>query len=105
MVGSEVYQHPIEQICEGEQCDIIIDDLLIHGRNDEDQDKKLKSILDKCREDNLKLNPNKCRFRVESVQYVGHVLSSSGINPDSDKNDVKLPILGDIKGLQRFWAW
>ena len=103
-VGSEVYQQTIEQIFAGEQCDIIIDDLLIHGRDDEDHDKKLKSILDKCREANLKLNPDKCRFRVESVPYVGHVLSSAGINPDPDKVEAikKMPIPEDVKGLQRF---
>ena len=42
-------------------------------------------MLDRCQECNLKLDKEKCRFRVSKVRYVGHVLSSDGIKPDPQK--------------------
>ena len=55
---------------------VIVDDLLVWGRNDEQHDVGLKQVL----EVNLKFNINKCRFRQKEVPYVGHVLSKDGLN-------------------------
>ena len=61
-------------------------------------------MLDRCRERNLKLNKDKCRFRVSDVSYVGHVLSADGIKPDPLKVEAvkAVPPPGDRKELQRF---
>ena len=63
-------------------------------------------MLDRCRERNLKLNKDKCRFRVPEVSYVGHVLSADGVKPDPLKVEAvkAMPPAGDRKELQRF-AW
>ena len=102
-VGSEVYQQTIEQLFDSEPCEIIIDDILVWGTNDDDHDKKLKVVLERCREVNLKLNPKKCRFRVSRVQYVGNILSSTGVYPDPDKVKAieKMPQPDDVKAVQR----
>ena len=61
-------------------------------------------MLDCCRERNLKLNKDKCRFRVSKVSYVGHVLSADGLKPDPLKVEAikALPPPGDREELQRF---
>jgi len=42
----------------------------------------LRQVLDRCRERNLNLNEDKCRFRVSEVSYSGLVLSADGLKPD-----------------------
>ena len=103
-VGSEVYQRTIEHLFMNAPCEAVIDDILVWGKHLHDHDKKLKQVLNRCREINIRLNPKKCRFRVNSVHYVGHVLSDTGVQPDPDKIQAinGMPEPQDIKSLQRF---
>ena len=64
---------------------VIVDDLLIWGKDDDEHDARLKQVLDRAREVNLKFNAKKCRIRQEEVPYVGHVLSKDGLKPDPEK--------------------
>nr|AAX31027.1 SJCHGC09733 protein [Schistosoma japonicum] len=43
--------------------------------------------MDRIRALNLKPNPDKCRFRVSEVQYVGHLLTDMGVKPDPGKTE------------------
>jgi len=63
----------------------IADDLLILGKDDEEHDARLKQVLNRACEVNLKFNAKKCRIRQEEVPYVGHVLSKDGLKPDPEK--------------------
>ena len=89
---------------------VIVDDLLIWGKNDDEHDAKLKQVLDQAREVNLK----KRRIRQEEVPCVGYVLSKDGLKPDRKKiqsaQEMKLPqnikefktFLGFIQYLAKF---
>jgi hypothetical protein len=66
-------------------CEAIIDDILVWGRDLEEHDRRLSSVLDKIRHYNLKLNPEKCEFKKDCVTYVGHELTSAGVRPDKEK--------------------
>ena len=103
-VGSEVYQRTIKHLFMNAPCGAVIDDILVWGKHLHDHDKKLKQVLNRCRKINIRLNPKKCRFRVNSVHYVGHVLSDTGVQPDPDKIQAinGMPEPQDIKSLQRF---
>ena len=61
-------------------------------------------MLDRCRERNLKLNREKCHFRVSEVRYVGHVLSADGVKPDPQKVEAinRMPVPVNREELQRF---
>ena len=67
------------------------DDLICTGAGEtfeeavENHDKNLKSLLERCRERNFKLNWEKFRFRKKEVTYHGHLLTSEGIKPDPVK--------------------
>ena len=41
---------------------VIANDIMIHGESDEQHDRYLLQVLNKCREIGLKLNPDKCQF-------------------------------------------
>lgn len=50
---------------------VIVDDLLVWGKDDEEHDTRLKT---RAREVNLKFNAKKCEIKETEVPYVGHVL-------------------------------
>jgi len=55
--------------------DIIVDEFLMHGKDQTDADQKFRAVLDKSREIGLKFNPKKVKLRDPELSYVGHVLS------------------------------
>lgn len=63
----------------------MVDDILIWGRTLLEHDERLTQVLNRIRAINLKLNPDKCKFRVNCVHYVGHLLTTDGVKPDPEK--------------------
>ncbi len=47
----------------------------------------LKLVLDRLREYNITCNPDKCRFGVESIEYVGHTIDPEGLTFSKEKLD------------------
>ena len=77
----ELFQMKLDQNLEGLKGVFkIADDILITGQGeiereaDEDHDRNLKSLLDRCRERNIKLNKKKFTFKCDDVQIIGHRL-------------------------------
>jgi hypothetical protein len=62
-----------------------IDNVLVHSQTHEQHLKHLAAAIDKIGTANLRLNPKKCVFRLDSVQYLGHTLSGEGVRPGQDK--------------------
>ena len=94
--------------------EIIVDDFLIHGKDENDINEKMIAVLERSTEVGLKFNPQKVKLRVQQVTYVGHVFTSKGLKPDpekvraiqdmappSDKNGV-FRFLGTINYLDKF---
>ncbi len=102
--ASEVYQRAMEQLFAGFPCAIVVDDILVWGATIEEHDTNLCKVLNRCQEINMKLNLSKCHFRVDSVRYVGHEITSKGLKPDSEKvKAIKdMPAPSDQAGVQRF---
>jgi len=69
---------------------VFMDDLNIHSERWEDHLQHLEAVLSKFREVNLKLNPSKCYFVVESIVFLGHVVNKKGTKPDLGKIDAVL---------------
>ena len=84
--AAEVYQREMTEIFQDiEGCEVIVDDIIIWGEDEDQHDRRLKRVLDRVREKNLKLNPDKCEFRKSSITYCGHVLSEKGLQADPEK--------------------
>ena len=82
----EVFQKVISNmVADIEGAEAIMDDILVWGKDLEEHDSRLKCVLDKAREYNLKLGPGKCKFRQSELTYVGHLLTSEGVKPDPEK--------------------
>ena len=100
-VFQNIMSHLFDDI---EGVEVIVDDLVVWGEKTEQHDVRRRQVLDRCRERNLKLNKDKCRFRVSEVSYVGHLLSADGVKPDPLKVEAikAIPPPGDREELQRF---
>ena len=84
----------------------IADDILFAGykADGKDHDKTVWSVLQRCREVNLKLNKGKCHFRCTSVPFFGEVISQNGVKQDLQKIKafVEMPTPNNRKELQAF---
>lgn len=89
-----------------DQLFIYIDDIIVLGKSESDHMKNLEATLTRCRERNLKINPEKCQFFKREVNYLGHVCSTDGISPDPSKFDSikKVPIPRNADEVRRFVA-
>ena len=60
----------------------IHDDILVWGNTVEEHDVRLKRALERSREKGLKLNYDKCEFRVQQMTFMGDKYTQGGIQPD-----------------------
>ena len=107
----EIFQMKLDQTLEGLKgvFKIADDIILITGQGetereaDEDHNRNLKSLLDRCRERNIKLNKKKFTFKCHDVQFIGHRLTKEGLKPDSAKVKAILSMKkpDDVAAVQR----
>ncbi|KAI4871331.1 hypothetical protein NFI96_009730, partial [Prochilodus magdalenae] len=64
---------------------VYLDDLIIFGKTLEEHEERLLKVLDRLRDEGLKLSLDKCQFGRTSVTYVGHIVSQDGIATDPSK--------------------
>ena len=68
-----------------------------------DHEKKLLTLLERCREKGVRLNKEKFKLKMTEIPYVGLVLTRDGLKPDPSKIDatknMSRPV--DVKGVQR----
>ncbi|KAK3749625.1 hypothetical protein QZH41_012963, partial [Actinostola sp. cb2023] len=94
--------HELFQDLSGVETDID-DIILVWGSTREEHDERLEKTLQRARESNLKLNPDKCKIRRTKVLYIGHVFTSDGVKPDVSKLEAitSMPTPEDKHGIQR----
>ncbi|GJT61823.1 putative reverse transcriptase domain-containing protein [Tanacetum coccineum] len=64
---------------------VFIDDILIYSKNKEEHGEHLKTILNLLRREKLYAKFSKYDFCLDSVQFLGHVIDSSGVHVDLAK--------------------
>jgi hypothetical protein len=62
-----------------------MDDVLVHGMNQNLHDTRLEAILQKLKETGITLNAEKCEFSRNKVKFIGHIIDADGIGVDPDK--------------------
>jgi hypothetical protein len=63
-----------------------LDDLIIFGRTEQEYLQRLITVLERLQKFNIILNPQKCRFNMSSVEYVGHVIDEEGLHFSREKS-------------------
>jgi hypothetical protein len=64
---------------------IYMDDILIHAKTKEDLEKRTKRVLERLKEHNLYLKPEKCKFERTEVEFLGTIISENTIRMDPIK--------------------
>jgi hypothetical protein len=64
---------------------VLIDDILIYSKNEEEHATHLRIVLTRLREHQLYAKFSKCAFWLEEIKFLGHVLSANGIAVDPSK--------------------
>ena len=101
----EVFQKHMKQLLEGlDGVEVILDDILVWGKNMVQHDERLIQLLERLRAIGLQLNNDKCKIGLTEIPYIGHLLSEQGVKPDPSKVDaiVNMPCPTNKQDLQRF---
>ena len=107
----EIWQRKMHEVVEGlEHTEVIADDFLVCGVGDTvqeaitDHDMRLEELLQRARECNLRLNPNKIQLRRQQVPFIGHLLTDKGLvaDPEKVRAVVEMETPTDAKALMRF---
>lgn len=64
---------------------VYLDDIIIGTATLEEHIATLREVFRRLREARLKLNPDKCKFCVSQIKYLGHLVTPDGIRTDPDK--------------------
>jgi hypothetical protein len=66
----------MKQLLEGlEGVEVIMDDMLVWGENNEQHNERLIKLLERLRAIGLQLNKDKCKIGLTEIPYIGHPLS------------------------------
>ena len=81
-----------------------IDDIIIHSKSVKEHAKHLEEVFRRLREHRLRLNPAKCTFCQEEIDYLGHLVGRGSIQPNPAKvtaiSEMKPP--STVKGVKSF---
>ena len=96
------FQRKMCEILEGIDCiEIYQDDIIIHGRTDDEHDRTLKLVLAALKKAGVKLNQSKCLIGVREMNFLGHHISQDGVLPDANKVKAIFEMNLLINGLKK----
>jgi hypothetical protein len=83
---------------------VYLDDILIFSKNPEEHKANVREVLLRLQKHNLYTNPDKCEFSVNTTEFLGYVISPSGISMSQSKVDaiLKWPAPKNVKQIQSF---
>ena len=80
------------------------DDLCIWSKTLEEHQERLRKVLLRARECDLRFNKRKCGFTKPTIKYLGHILTTEGLKINESKVPAikNMPIPQNKKELMRF---
>ena len=66
-------------------CRVYVDDVVVFSCSFNDHINHLEKVFDALRRANLVAKPTKCKFLRQRIAFLGHVVSSNGVEPDPAK--------------------
>ena len=64
---------------------VFIDDILVYSKSKKEDEEHLRIVLEMLREKKLYAKFSKCEFWLDSVSFLGHVVSRDGVMVDPSK--------------------
>ena len=92
---------------------IYLDNILIYSNNMSEHHRHVKEVLKHLRKASLYAKAEKCKFHSESVEYLGYILSPSGLTMSDDKIKIiqdwpepkKVKDIQSFLGFANFYCW
>ena len=92
---------------------IYLDDMLIYSNNMSEQHQYIKEVLKYLCKAGLYAKAEKCKFHSELVEYLGYILSPSGLTMSDDKVKIiqdwpkpkKVKDIQSFLGFANFYHW
>jgi hypothetical protein len=82
------YQHCMDYILvglKGRDCLAYLDDLICYSATMDEHVHKLRRIFERLEQADFKIQPDKCVFAIDSIKYLGHIVTKDGVKPDPKK--------------------
>ena len=82
---------------------VIADDKIVAAKNKKEHDAIMLSLLKRAKQKSVCSNRDKIQFKVNSVRYMGHLVTEHELKPDDEKINaiVNMPPPTDVPSLQR----
>ena len=65
--------------------EVYLDDIIVYGRTEDEFVERLEKLLLRLKERRITLNPKKSRLGMSSIEYVGHIIDSTGLTYSPEK--------------------
>lgn len=65
-----------------EEVILFVDVLLIYAKTKEMHELRLRHVLERCKQINVKLNREKCKIGLKETKYLSHIILKDGKRPD-----------------------
>ena len=88
----------------GDLCEVFLDDILVFSRALEEHVRHVSIVLKRLRSNCLHAKASKCSFHTDSVEYLGFIITPSGISMDVKKvqHIMDWPVPRNLTGVQSF---
>jgi len=67
--------------------EVYLDDIIVFASTEGEYLQRIQTVFDRLRKFNITLNPDKCRFGLNKVEYVGHTIDETGLHFSQEKLD------------------
>ena len=97
----------VQHVLEGliyEACEVYIDDVLIYGRTEDEYIHNLRAIFKRLKERKVTINPDKCVFGANEIEFVGHLIDKDGASFSKTKFESVIEFIKptNLKELRSF---
>ena len=85
-------------------CLCYFDDVIIFSKNIQEHCHRLQTVLERFRQNGLRVKASKCSFGSNTVVYLGHTVSGDGVHTDPSKIQARreLPVPANLDSLRSF---
>ena len=84
--AGQTFQRMMDNVLGGLECAFVyLDDVLVASSNHQEHTAHLKEVLSRLQRHGLVLNAEKCQLGVSELDYLGHHVTASGIQPIADR--------------------
>uniref|UniRef100_L7LZ63 RNA-directed DNA polymerase n=1 Tax=Rhipicephalus pulchellus TaxID=72859 RepID=L7LZ63_RHIPC len=103
--AGQTFQRFMDGVVRGlDFCKVYLDDLLIASSTPEEHERHLRYVLQRLTENGIVINTAKCVFGVPTLSFLGHSISSAGVQPQKDKVEAvrQFPQPKNLRQLREF---